>query len=462
MRPSVQRVLDALTVPAWIRNGRADVVATNTLGRALYAPLYDDPVRPANTARFTFLSPQAKDFYRDWDRTARDMVAVLRAAAGTDPWRERDRFAAGSPVEITELGEAFATAGGDLDQAHALSGQSQQLLASGFTNDTTPVYDQTTHIARLPRNFGDAGTRLADIGRRCGRTATELADRTRQANSTVTELVTGLDRERDRWAAQVIAANHIPIEAVPGFRARRDQIAARMQEVVNRAGAALGSSTREYEATLASLLRLLADVGYLPPDELDVGPTAPEPGRTPSGVDTSSIEPPIERPRGYIPIDTAPPRREIFPRQPPIVSGGPGVGVLPFPAVGGYEGGTGSGQPPGSSPDVHDTLPTPPADRHPQLHYAATIHHGRRSAPRHPRRRHPEEEGIRYGIRHRWPELGGKDRPGHQTRPGPARLGTCRLPRLSIGEAARAYRRWSACVEQGRNVEARWSTAHQY
>jgi len=31
--------------------------------------VFDDPVRPANTARFTFLSPQAKDFYRDWDRT---------------------------------------------------------------------------------------------------------------------------------------------------------------------------------------------------------------------------------------------------------------------------------------------------------------------------------------------------------------------------------------------------------
>ena len=43
--------------PAWIRNGRADVVATNALGRALYAPLFNDPIRPANTARFTFLSP---------------------------------------------------------------------------------------------------------------------------------------------------------------------------------------------------------------------------------------------------------------------------------------------------------------------------------------------------------------------------------------------------------------------
>jgi transcriptional regulator with XRE-family HTH domain len=83
IRPGVQRVLDAMTgAPAWIRNGRADVLATNALGRALYAPVFDVPARPANTARFTFLSPRAKEFYRDWDRSARDMVAVLRAAAG--------------------------------------------------------------------------------------------------------------------------------------------------------------------------------------------------------------------------------------------------------------------------------------------------------------------------------------------------------------------------------------------
>jgi transcriptional regulator with XRE-family HTH domain len=87
VRPGVQRVLDAITdAPAWVRNGRADVLAVNRLGRALYAPVLEDPVQPPNTARFTFLSPRARDFYRDWDRTAHDMVAVLRAAAGRDPY----------------------------------------------------------------------------------------------------------------------------------------------------------------------------------------------------------------------------------------------------------------------------------------------------------------------------------------------------------------------------------------
>jgi transcriptional regulator with XRE-family HTH domain len=107
VRPGVQRVLDAMTgAPAWVRNGRADVLATNQLGRALYAPVFDDPVRPANTARFTFLSPQAHDFYRDWDRTARDMVAVLRAAAGRDPY---DKSLSDLVGELSTRSELFGT-----------------------------------------------------------------------------------------------------------------------------------------------------------------------------------------------------------------------------------------------------------------------------------------------------------------------------------------------------------------
>ena len=45
--PSVQRVLDAMTeVPAFVNNGRLDVLAANPLARALFAPLFADPARP--------------------------------------------------------------------------------------------------------------------------------------------------------------------------------------------------------------------------------------------------------------------------------------------------------------------------------------------------------------------------------------------------------------------------------
>jgi transcriptional regulator with XRE-family HTH domain len=87
VRPSVQRVLDAMVAaPAWVRNGRSDFLAANRLGVALYAPIFDDPVRPPNTARFTFLDPHAREFYVDWDRIADDMVGVLRAEAGRNPY----------------------------------------------------------------------------------------------------------------------------------------------------------------------------------------------------------------------------------------------------------------------------------------------------------------------------------------------------------------------------------------
>ncbi|HEY7009375.1 MAG TPA: helix-turn-helix transcriptional regulator, partial [Jatrophihabitantaceae bacterium] len=105
VRPGVQRVLDAMTeAPAWVRNGRADMLATNRLGRALYAPVFEDPVQPANTARFAFLSPRAKQFYRDWERTATEMVAVLRAAAGRDPY---DKALTGLVGELSTRSEEF-------------------------------------------------------------------------------------------------------------------------------------------------------------------------------------------------------------------------------------------------------------------------------------------------------------------------------------------------------------------
>lgn len=87
VRPAVQQVLDAMTdAPAWVRNGRHDIVAMNQLARALYAPILADPRRPANTTRFVYLEPQAAaEFFVDYDRIARDAAAMLRLEAGRNP-----------------------------------------------------------------------------------------------------------------------------------------------------------------------------------------------------------------------------------------------------------------------------------------------------------------------------------------------------------------------------------------
>ena len=67
-------------------NGRLDILAANELGRALYSPIYADPARPPNNARFIFLDPHAVEFFRDWNKVANDTVALLRAEAGRDPY----------------------------------------------------------------------------------------------------------------------------------------------------------------------------------------------------------------------------------------------------------------------------------------------------------------------------------------------------------------------------------------
>jgi transcriptional regulator with XRE-family HTH domain len=90
VRPPVQRILDSMSLtPAFVLNGRLDILAANDLGRALYSPIYADPAVPANNARFVFLDPNATEFFRDYDKAANDTVALLRAEAGRDPY-DRD------------------------------------------------------------------------------------------------------------------------------------------------------------------------------------------------------------------------------------------------------------------------------------------------------------------------------------------------------------------------------------
>lgn len=87
VRPQLQQVLDAISdAPAWVRNGRHDIVAMNQLARALYSPILEGQVRPANTTRFVYLQPEAaEEFFVDYDQIARDAAAMLRLEAGRNP-----------------------------------------------------------------------------------------------------------------------------------------------------------------------------------------------------------------------------------------------------------------------------------------------------------------------------------------------------------------------------------------
>jgi transcriptional regulator with XRE-family HTH domain len=107
VRPGVQRILDTMNdAPADVRNGRRDILAANRLGYALYSEMYIDPARPANVARFVFLSPRARAFFPEWERAASDIVANLRTEAGRNPY---DRGLSDLVGELSTRSQEFRT-----------------------------------------------------------------------------------------------------------------------------------------------------------------------------------------------------------------------------------------------------------------------------------------------------------------------------------------------------------------
>jgi transcriptional regulator with XRE-family HTH domain len=104
VRPAVQQILDTIGSPATVSNPRGDYLAANALGRALYAPLFDTREQPPNSARFTFLDPAAQEFFVDWEKTAKDVVASLRSQAGANPY---DRELSDLVGELSTRSEPF-------------------------------------------------------------------------------------------------------------------------------------------------------------------------------------------------------------------------------------------------------------------------------------------------------------------------------------------------------------------
>lgn len=87
---SLQWALDAVTAgPAFVRNGKMDLLAVNPLARAFYKDVYDMPGQsagqPPNLARFTFLDDRAHEFYPDWEAFAEVTVSILHTEAARDP-----------------------------------------------------------------------------------------------------------------------------------------------------------------------------------------------------------------------------------------------------------------------------------------------------------------------------------------------------------------------------------------
>lgn len=113
----VQWMLDSMTTSAaFVRNGRADVVATNALARALLAPLFESATvdkhgRP-NLPRYIFLDPSAQEFFIDWEAAGSATTALLRVEAGREPGDRALRELVG---ELSTLSPAFRDQWADHD-----------------------------------------------------------------------------------------------------------------------------------------------------------------------------------------------------------------------------------------------------------------------------------------------------------------------------------------------------------
>jgi transcriptional regulator with XRE-family HTH domain len=103
IRPSVQRTLDAFTGGmALVRNRRWDYLAANTLGRAVYAEIFDGRTDRPNHVRYVFLDDRARSFFDDWPAVAHDTARILRSEAA------RDQDDAGPAELVEELLEVSA------------------------------------------------------------------------------------------------------------------------------------------------------------------------------------------------------------------------------------------------------------------------------------------------------------------------------------------------------------------
>ena len=114
VRAPLQFTLDSFTTgPAFVRNGRLDILGANALGRALYIDMYETQRHPINLARYAFLERSRSDlFYPDWNLAADQSVAILRTEAGRDPYNKDLQDLIG---ELSTRSEEFRTKWGAHD-----------------------------------------------------------------------------------------------------------------------------------------------------------------------------------------------------------------------------------------------------------------------------------------------------------------------------------------------------------
>ncbi|MER5813773.1 helix-turn-helix transcriptional regulator [Streptomyces californicus] len=163
---SLQWTLDAITAgPAFVRNGRMDILAANDLFRAFYTDLYATPGNQRNLARFTFLDPASRRFYPGWDAFADITVAIVRTEAGRNP---HDKDLHDLVGELSTRSDEFRTRWGAHNVRHHSTGTKHfhhhavgdlSLAYEGLDMASAPGLNLTIYTAE-PGSPSEEGLRL--------------------------------------------------------------------------------------------------------------------------------------------------------------------------------------------------------------------------------------------------------------------------------------------------------------
>jgi transcriptional regulator with XRE-family HTH domain len=147
---SMQLALDSVVSgPAFVRNGRMDVLGENALFRALYSDLYALPERPVNLARFVFLHRELSEaFYPSWSVAADINVGIIRTEAGRDPHDEALHELVG---ELSTRSDEFRRRWGAHDVRHHVSGGKE--FRHPVVGDLELVYEAMEPMGQPGLNF---------------------------------------------------------------------------------------------------------------------------------------------------------------------------------------------------------------------------------------------------------------------------------------------------------------------
>ncbi|GAB7192907.1 helix-turn-helix transcriptional regulator [Kineococcus sp. NUM-3379] len=106
VRPGVRQLLDSLEgLPAYVLGSRGEVLASNPLGRAVFADFDAMPAARRNIVRWLCTDPAARELFVDWEEVAADAVAVLHRQVGKDAC---DPVIAALVGELSVVSEEFA------------------------------------------------------------------------------------------------------------------------------------------------------------------------------------------------------------------------------------------------------------------------------------------------------------------------------------------------------------------